>query len=54
MTFNVLIFAHSLPGTSPEHFKRRYEEHITLVQEMTGEKFPQTHSRRYIARPRVQ
>ncbi|KAI0847025.1 EthD domain-containing protein [Daldinia vernicosa] len=50
MTFNVLIFGHRLPGVSPAQFKQRYDEHMSLIQEITGAYFPLSHTRRYIQR----
>ncbi|KAI1642745.1 EthD domain-containing protein [Daldinia loculata] len=50
MTFNVLVFGHRLPGVSPAQFKQRYDEHMPLIQEITGAYFPLSHTRRYIQR----
>ncbi|KAI0108098.1 EthD domain-containing protein [Daldinia grandis] len=50
MTFSVLVFGHRLPGVTPAQFKQRYDEHMSLIQEITGACFPLSHTRRYIQR----
>lgn len=51
MTYSIIIFAYRKPGTTPEQFKKHYEEsHIPLLREIAGETFPLSHTRRYILR----
>jgi hypothetical protein len=51
MAYSVIIFAFRKPGTTPEQFKTHYEgSHVPLVRELAGEKFPLSHTRRYIHR----
>ncbi|APA10142.1 predicted protein [Sclerotinia sclerotiorum 1980 UF-70] len=38
-------------GLTPEEFKNHYETvHIPILQEITGDKFPKTHTRHYVVR----
>ncbi|EPS31456.1 hypothetical protein POX_h09741 [Penicillium oxalicum] len=53
MTYKVLVYAHRLPGVSPELFKQRYEAHIDLFKRLVGDAFPLSHRRVYIARTRT-
>lgn len=53
MTFQVLIYAHRLPGVSPEDFKKHYEVHIDLFKRLMGEDFPLSHRRVYLQRSTV-
>lgn len=49
MTFQVLILAYRLPSISPSDFKAHYEgTHIPLIQSLTGDIFPISHTRKYI------
>lgn len=51
MPYRILMFVYRKPGTTPEQFKRHYEEiHIPLIQSLAGSSFPRKHSRRYIDR----
>ncbi|RJE24995.1 hypothetical protein PHISCL_02646 [Aspergillus sclerotialis] len=50
MPFKVLVYAHRKPGVSPEDFKKHYEAHIDLFKRLTGDDFPLSHRRIYIAR----
>ncbi|KAA8649387.1 hypothetical protein EYZ11_005645 [Aspergillus tanneri] len=54
MTFKVLVYAHRLPGISPEDFKQHYEAHIELFKRLVGDDFPLSHRRVYIARTAVE
>ena len=54
MTFKVLIYAHRLPGISPEEFKQHYEAHIDLFKRLVGDDFPLSHRRIYLARNTVE
>jgi hypothetical protein len=50
MTFQVLVVAYRKPGLSLAEFKELYENHVRLLQRLSGPDFPLTHARRYIAR----
>lgn len=50
MSYKVLYLAYRKPGTTPAHFRAHYENHMTKIQEMTGQHFPLSHVRRYIHR----
>lgn len=51
MAIRMLLLVYRKPGTTPEAFKRHYEEvHIPLMQKLSGDLFPITHTRRYITR----
>jgi hypothetical protein len=54
MPVKILIFLYRNPHLSPEDFKKHYEAHIKLVKRLTGEHFPLSHHRNYIARTRVE
>ena len=53
MPFKVLVYAHRKPGIPPEDFKNHYEAHIDLFKRLTGDDFPLSHRRIYIARSSV-
>lgn len=50
MSVRVLIYAYRKPGLSLEDFKKHYEEHVNLIKRLTGDDFPLSHKRYYIAR----
>lgn len=50
MSVRVLIYAYRKPGLSLEDFKKHYEEHVNLIKRLTGDDFPLSHKRHYIAR----
>lgn len=54
MTFQVILFVWRKPGLSPADFKTYWEtKHVPLVKELTGDKFPNSHTRHYIQRSAV-
>jgi hypothetical protein len=54
MSVRVFIYAYRKPGISLEEFKRRYEAHVELVKRISGEDFPLSHKRSYVARSTVE
>lgn len=51
MPYSLLLLVYRKPGLTPEEFKIHYETvHIPLMQRIACEKFPLTHTRRYINR----
>ncbi|EED13837.1 conserved hypothetical protein [Talaromyces stipitatus ATCC 10500] len=50
MTVRALIYAYRKPGLSLEDFKTHYEEHINFLKHLSGDDFPLSHKRSYIAR----
>jgi hypothetical protein len=54
MPFKVLVYAYRKPGVSPDDFKNHYEAHIDLFKRLTGDDFPLSHRRIYIARSSVE
>lgn len=50
MTYTAVYFGYRKPGTTPEHFRTRYEQHILLFKEIAGDHFPLAHTRQYIQR----
>ncbi|PWY78257.1 hypothetical protein BO70DRAFT_60504 [Aspergillus heteromorphus CBS 117.55] len=50
MSVKVLIFAYRKPGLSLSTFREIYEAHVDLVKRITGDDFPLSHRRTYIAR----
>ncbi|KUL85273.1 hypothetical protein ZTR_07977 [Talaromyces verruculosus] len=53
MSVRVLIYAYRKPSLSLEDFKKHYEEHVNLIKRLTGDDFPLSHKRYYIARTLV-
>ncbi|RDH36596.1 EthD domain-domain-containing protein [Aspergillus welwitschiae] len=53
MTVRVFIYGYRKPGLSLSTFRERYEAHIDLVRRISGEDFPLSHRRTYIARTTV-
>ncbi|KAJ5665785.1 uncharacterized protein N7477_008233 [Penicillium maclennaniae] len=53
MTIKVLIHAYRKPGISPSVFKQLYEAHIDLLKYISGDDFPLSHKRSYIARSTI-
>ncbi|OAL42913.1 hypothetical protein IQ07DRAFT_650540 [Pyrenochaeta sp. DS3sAY3a] len=50
MTFKVVLFLYRKPRLSLGEFKQLYEEsHVALVKKLTGNLFPLSHTRRYLA-----
>ncbi|KAL4901499.1 hypothetical protein BDW74DRAFT_181790 [Aspergillus multicolor] len=49
MVITVLIAVYRKPGVATATFRERYEAHIDLVKQLTGEAFPLAHRRTYIA-----
>ncbi|GAB1200349.1 hypothetical protein APSETT444_009719 [Aspergillus pseudonomiae] len=54
MSLKVLIYAYRKPGLSLEEFKKHYEAHVDLVKHLSGEDFPLSHRRSYVARNTVE
>ncbi|RDW72403.1 uncharacterized protein DSM5745_07575 [Aspergillus mulundensis] len=50
MVVTLLIIMHRKPSLSPAEFRQEYEAHIELIKHLTGELFPLSHRRTYIAR----
>ncbi|GKZ19895.1 hypothetical protein AbraIFM66951_007731 [Aspergillus brasiliensis] len=53
MSVRVFIYAYRKPGLSLATFRERYEAHINLVKRLSGDDFPLSHRRSYIARTTV-
>ncbi|KAJ5291525.1 hypothetical protein N7478_000776 [Penicillium angulare] len=53
MSVRALIYAYRKPGLSLEDFKKHYEDHAELVKRLSGEDFPLSHKRTYVARSTV-
>ncbi|OJJ70164.1 hypothetical protein ASPBRDRAFT_32040 [Aspergillus brasiliensis CBS 101740] len=54
MSVRVLIYAYRKPGLDLQTFKDRYEAHIELVKRLSGDDFPLSHKRTYIARTTIE
>lgn len=54
MTLKVFIYAYRKPGISLEDFKKHYEAHVELIKRLSGDDFPLSHKRNYIARSSVE
>ncbi|KAJ5779805.1 Dimeric alpha-beta barrel [Penicillium paradoxum] len=54
MPVKISVFLYRNPRLSPEEFRRRYEAHVKMIKRMTGEDFPLSHHRNYIARNTVE
>lgn len=54
MSVKAIIYAYRKPGLSLEDFKKHYEDHAELVKRLSGENFPLSHKRTYIARNTVE
>lgn len=50
MSVRVLIYIYRKSGLSLEDFKKHCEEHALLIKRLTGDDFPLSHKRHYIAR----
>ncbi|PYI04803.1 hypothetical protein BO78DRAFT_388291 [Aspergillus sclerotiicarbonarius CBS 121057] len=50
MPYKILLLAHRNPTLPPSSFHTYYETHIELVKRLTGNDFPLSHRRSYIAR----
>ncbi|KAF1972134.1 hypothetical protein BU23DRAFT_166488, partial [Bimuria novae-zelandiae CBS 107.79] len=51
MTFSLLLFITRKPTLTPAEFKAHWDNtHVELLKSIAGDKFPLTHTRRYIAR----
>ncbi|KAJ6029809.1 EthD domain-containing protein [Penicillium canescens] len=50
MSLKVFIYAYRKPGLSLEEFKKHYKDHVDLVKRLSGEDFPISHKRSYVAR----
>ncbi|KAI3008351.1 hypothetical protein CBS147482_5387 [Aspergillus niger] len=53
MSVRVIIYAYRKPGLDLQIFKDRYEAHIELVKRLSGDDFPLSHKRMYIARTTI-
>lgn len=54
MSLKVFIYAYRKPGLSVEDFRKHYEDHVDLVKRLSGEDFPLSHKRSYVARNTVE
>ncbi|CEJ59400.1 hypothetical protein PMG11_08025 [Penicillium brasilianum] len=54
MSVKVFIYAYRKPGLSLEDFKTHYEAHVDLIKRLSGDDFPLSHKRSYIARNTVE
>lgn len=54
MFLKVVIYAFRKPGIPLEEFKKHYEAHVDLVKRLSGDDFPLSHKRSYIARSTVE
>lgn len=54
MSIKVFIYAYRKPGLSLEDFKTHYEAHVDLIKRISGNDFPLSHKRNYIARNSVE
>ncbi|PYH30088.1 EthD domain-containing protein [Aspergillus neoniger CBS 115656] len=54
MSVRVIIYAYRKPGLDLQTFKERYEAHIQLVKRLSGDDFPLSHKRMYIARTTIE
>ncbi|KAJ5368334.1 uncharacterized protein N7496_008094 [Penicillium cataractarum] len=54
MSVTVFIYAYRKPGLSLEDFKTHYEAHVDLIKRLTGDDFPLSHKRSYVARNTVE
>ncbi|RAK95373.1 EthD domain-containing protein [Aspergillus ibericus CBS 121593] len=50
MPYRILLLAHRKPTLTPTTFHTYYEAHIELLRHLTGDAFPLSHRRSYIAR----
>jgi hypothetical protein len=53
MSVKVFIYAYRKPGLSLDDFKKHYEGHVDLIKRLSGEVFPLSHKRSYVARHTV-
>ncbi|GAQ44856.1 hypothetical protein AKAW_04725 [Aspergillus niger] len=54
MSVRVIIYAYRKPGLDLQTFKERYEAHIGLVKRLSGDDFPLSHKRMYVARTTIE
>lgn len=54
MSVRVIIYAYRKPGLDLQTFKDRYEAHIELVKRLSGDDFPLSHKRMYVARTTIE
>jgi hypothetical protein len=54
MSVKAFIYAYRKPGLSLEDFKTHYEAHVELIKRLTGDDFPFSHKRSYVARNAVE
>ncbi|GCB21694.1 hypothetical protein AAWM_04579 [Aspergillus awamori] len=54
MSVQVIIYAYRKPGLDLQTFKDRYEAHIELVKRLSGDDFPLSHKRMYVARTTIE
>lgn len=54
MPFKLLAHAYRKPGMSTEDFKKHYEAHVDLIKRLSGDDFPLSHKRTYMARQAVE
>ncbi|ROT38219.1 hypothetical protein SODALDRAFT_312785 [Sodiomyces alkalinus F11] len=48
MVFSSMIFAARRAGITHEEFKKRYEQHMRMVEEICGDAMPLSHTRWYL------
>lgn len=48
MVHSVIVLAPRKPGITHEEFKRRYEQHMLMIADLSGDAAPLSHSRSYI------
>ncbi|KAJ5569881.1 EthD domain-containing protein [Penicillium hispanicum] len=54
MSAKVIIYAYRKPGLSLDDFRKHYEAHAELIKRLTGDLFPLSHKRTYLARSTVE
>ncbi|KAJ5715973.1 uncharacterized protein N7483_013154 [Penicillium malachiteum] len=54
MSVKAFVHIFRKPGLSLEDFKKHYEGHAELIKHLSGEHFPLSHKRTYIARNAVE
>ncbi|PSN71308.1 hypothetical protein BS50DRAFT_280020 [Corynespora cassiicola Philippines] len=51
MTYSIVLFVSRKPGLSIAQFRHHWEEiHVPLLKSLTGNSFPLSHARNYVAR----
>ncbi|KAJ5733975.1 hypothetical protein N7493_002761 [Penicillium malachiteum] len=54
MSVKAIMYAYCKSGLSFEEFKKHYEDHAELVKRLSGQDFPLSHKRIYVARSTVE